>query len=552
MVKTDGIPVWKDIGYRPRLGARQGEAERHEIVIVGAGPVGLALALDLGRRGRNVVVLNALTFISAGSKAICFSKRSLEILDRLGLGERLLNKGVQWETGRVFWKDDPDPIYEFDLLPIKDQQFPAFINIQQYYVEEYLFDEIEKLDNIEVRWGHEAVGVVPRSDGVRLTAETPDGKYTIETDWLVACDGVKSSIRQMTNLDFVGRVFEDNFLIADVKFKQERPTERWFCFEPPYPGASSLVHKQPDDVWRLDFQLGWNIDKQEAVKPENVEPFVRGMLGPGVDFEYVWLSVYTFQCRRMERFVHGRVLFAGDSAHVVSPFGARGCNGGFQDIDNLGWKLDRVLGGRSPESLIESYNEEAIMVANENILNSTRSTDFMTPKSKTAKIFRDAVLELSKEHAFARPFVNSGRLSKAVSYAGSSLNAPCDDRIDGGPAPGDPCIDAPVDTLGGADWLLAQLGDAFVVLLFSDNDSARRSLQSSLDEASVIQVTTSGDPGDGRFVDIRGLAHERYNAVEEDAVYLVRPDQHVAGRWRQADPSAVSAALLRATGRKQE
>lgn len=525
MMRTDNIPVWREFGYTPR--AKKPPGEMLEILIVGGGPIGLALALDLGRKGRKVVVVNALPFIPRGSKAICFSKRSLEIYDRLGVGERLLAKGVIWEKGKVFWKGAAEPIYEFDLLPVKDQKFPAFINIQQYYVEEYLLEEIAKYPTIDVRWRHEAVAVTPRGDGVLVEIETPDERYMIEAAYLLACDGNRSPVRTMLGLDFAGRVFEDNFLIADVKFKQERPSERWFHFDPPWPGASSLVHKQPDGVWRLDFQLGWNIDKKEAVKPENVEPFVRGLLGPDIDFEYEWLSVYTFQCRRMERFVHDRVIFAGDSAHLVSPFGARGCNGGMQDIDNLGWKLDRILDGESPPSLLETYNDEAIAVADVNILNSTRSTDFMTPKSKTAEVFREAVLELAREQDFARPFVNSGRLSQAVPYSNSPLSTPDRDDFRAGPTPGAPLIDAPID---GDGWLLSQFGEEFCLLQF-DNGAPVRA-----EALPVVSVPASN-----------AIARQRYGATGGE-VYLVRPDQHVAARWRTPDVARIRTALSRAKG----
>lgn len=544
MMRTDNIPVWKEYGYAPRRS--RPPKETLETLIVGGGPIGLALALDLGRKGRRVVVVNALPFIPRGSKAICFSKRSLEIYDRLGVGERLLKKGVVWEKGKVFWKGAPNPIYEFDLLPIKDQQFPAFINIQQYYVEEYLLDEIARYENIEIRWRHEAVGVAPRSNGVLVDIETPDERYRVETSYLLACDGNKSPVRSMLGLDFVGRVFEDNFLIADVKFKQERPAERWFHFNPPWPGASSLIHKQPDGVWRLDFQLGWDIDRKEAVKPENVEPFVRGMLGPDIEFEFEWLSVYTFQCRRMERFVHDRVIFAGDSAHLVSPFGARGCNGGMQDIDNLAWKLDRVLDGKSPATLLETYNDEAICVADVNILNSTRSTDFMTPKTKTASLFRDAVLELARDHEFARPFVNSGRLSQAVPYSGSALSTADAEPFAAGPAPGAPCIDAPVE--GGDGWLLSALGDEFALLLFSNEERDAEALRAAVGkDLKLLRVASSGEPSATCLVARSGFAQRRYGATGGEA-YLVRPDQHVAARWRRPDISAIRAALDRATG----
>jgi len=550
MANVESIPIWKTYPYRapPEL---KGRAQKKlKTLIVGGGPIGLSMALDLGRRGYEVIVLNALPFIARGSKAICFSKRSLDIWDRLGIGERMVEKGVVWERGKVFWKDNPAPVYTFDLAPVKDQKNPAFINIQQYYIEEYLLDEIERYDNIDIRWRNEVVAVAPRDDGVTVTVGTPDGNYQLDTEYLIACDGNKSPVRTMMGLGFEGRVFEDNFLIADVKFKQARPTERWFRFNPPYPGASSLVHKQPDDVWRLDFQLGRDIDKTEAIKPENVDPFVRGMLGPDVEYEYEWLSVYTFQCRRMARFVHGRVIFAGDAAHLVSPFGARGCNGGLADVDNLGWKLDLVLKGAAPAALLETYNEEAVITADENILNSTRATDFMTPKTTQTKAFRDAVLELAKDYAFARPFVNSGRLSSAVCYPSSSLNAPDSDDFEGGLAPGKPCIDAPVVAHAGDGWLLSHLGEVFTVLMFTDDDAACNALRRGLGAAArVIQIAKTGSASAHRLIDVKGLAHERYGAAQgpqAGAVYFVRPDQYVAGRWRCANEQTLKAAIAQA------
>jgi 3-(3-hydroxy-phenyl)propionate hydroxylase len=522
-----GIPVFKEIGAAP---APRDAHQSVETLIIGGGPIGLALALDLGRRGRRVVVLNALDFIARGSKAICFSKRSLEIFDRLGVGEDLVRKGVVWEKGKVFWKGCAEPIYEFDLAPIKDQKFPAFINIQQYYVEERLVDEIARWPNIDLRWGHAATRINAQRASVIVEARAGDTSYEMEAQYLVACDGAKSFVRTALGLDFSGRIFEDNFLIADVRIEQERPAERWFHFDPPWPGASSLIHKQPDSVWRLDFQLGWNIDRAEAVKPENVAPFVRGLLGDDVKYEFEWLSVYTFQCRRMERFAHGRVLFAGDSAHLVSPFGARGCNGGLQDVDNLGWKLDRVLAGASPPELLESYNAEATHVADINILNSTRSTDFMTPKSHAAVILRDAVLELARDHAFARPFVNSGRLSQAVAYEDSPLSTPDIDPFADGPPPGAVAVDAPIS---GGGFLLEQLGGGFALVAFDDKSAAAGEAAG----VKVIMISPDAAP----------IAAYRYDAAAGGA-YLIRPDQHVAARWRKPDADQIARAVSRAGG----
>lgn len=528
MANVSNIPVWRDIGCSPCDG--NGTTEDARVVIVGAGPVGLALALDLGRRGHDVLVINKRDFIAAGSKAICFSKRTLDILDRLGVGDWIVEKGVVWNVGKVFWGQDEVPIYQFDMLLIKDQKRPGFVNIQQYHVEEHLWNAIRKLPNITVRWGHEVIGVEDHDRGTRITVAALDGSYHIRAEWLIACDGSRSSVRDLLGLDFQGRVFEDNFLIADIKMNGYRPAERWFWFDPPFnPGQSALLHKQPDDVWRLDFQLGWNIDRAGCVRAENVETYIRAMLGPDVAFSQEWYSVYTFQCRRMERFVHGHVIFAGDSAHLVSPFGARGCNGGIADTDNLAWKLDLVIQEQAPASLLESYNHEAVITAEENIRCSSRSTDFMTPKTEVSRAFRDAVLELAKEHPFARPFVNSGRLSTPVSYPNSPLNTVDTDAWSGGVAPGSPAVDCPL----GSQWLLEMLGNSFVLLANEWNEPVPR---------SVLALDVS------RYRDSNSLLLKRYE-LTRGAAYLIRPDQYVAARWQQPTRELVEAALARAIGR---
>lgn len=521
MANVKGIPVYRDIGSVPAAGMTQ---DRARVVVVGTGPIGLAMALDLGRRGHPVVVLTRLDFIAHCSKAICFSKRTLDILDRLGVGDRVMAKGVTWNVGKVFRGASAQPIYQFDMLPVKDQKRPGFVNIQQYYVEEYLLDAVMALPNVQVRWGHRVTALASRPNGATLRVEAEDGAYELQTEWLIACDGARSTVREVMGLDFEGRVFEDNFLIADIRMTDhDMPPERWFWFDPPFnPGKSALMHRQPDDVWRLDFQLGWGIDREAAIRPENVEPYIRAMLGDRIEFRREWYSVYTFQCRRMARFVHGHVIFAGDSAHLVSPFGARGCNGGFADIDNLGWKLDLVLRGDAGVGLIESYDHEAIVTADENIVHSTRSTDFLTPKSTASLALRDAVLDLAQDHAFARPFVNSGRLSTAVSYPDSPLSTADRDDWEGGVAPGSPVLDAP----HGEGWLLERLGEGFVLLTCNW-------------EGAI--------PSDVRVLPVSGQAARRLG-LEPGSAALIRPDQYLAARWRSPDAAAIEAALRRAKG----
>ncbi|MBU0860841.1 MAG: FAD-dependent monooxygenase, partial [Alphaproteobacteria bacterium] len=352
---------------------------RHKVAVIGAGPVGLATALDLGRQGIDVVLLDDHEGVGKGSRAICFAKRTLEITDRYGASAPILDKGVIWNLGKVFYDDRQ--LFEFNLLPEAGHKHPAFINLQQPYFEKFLFEqitaEIASGAPIDVRGKNRVDAVRPADDHVALDVMTPDGSYTITADYVVACDGANSPVRAMLELDFDGRVFQDSFLIADIRMTSKSfPTERWFWFDPHFKsGASTLLHKQPDDVWRVDFQIGWDVDRTEELKEHNVRRRLDAMLGAAVDYDIVWSSIYTFQCRRMDSFRHGRVLFAGDAAHQVSPFGARGANSGLQDVDNLGWKLGLVLQGKAPDALLDSYDVERAYGADENILNSTRATD---------------------------------------------------------------------------------------------------------------------------------------------------------------------------------
>jgi 3-(3-hydroxy-phenyl)propionate hydroxylase len=517
---------------------------RRPVVVVGAGPVGLALAIDLAQREIPVVLLDNDNTLSTGSRAICFAKRTLEIFDRLGCGDRMVDKGVSWNVGRVFFKNEE--IYSFDLLPETGHARPAFINLQQYYVEGFLAERASELPLIDLRWKNKVTGVVQHADHVELTVETPEGPYRLEADHVAACDGSRSSMRGLLGLESKGRQFKDRFLIADVKMKLDRPAERWFWFDPEFHrNQSVLLHMQPDSVWRIDFQLGWDADPEEEKKPEKIIPRVKALLGENAQFDLEWASVYTFSCLRMDRFRHGRVFFAGDSAHGVSPFGARGANSGVQDAENLAWKLAAVLQDQAPEALLDSYGHEREYAADENILNSTRATDFITPKSEISRLFRDAVLELAKSHAFARTLVNSGRLSVPATLRTSALNTPDTDTFEGGMVPGAVAADAPVFRADGkASWLLQEAAScAFTAVVFGDGEAADRAARAAVEAgaAAGVPVATVRIPID----EAHALAARRYGA-RAGTVYLLRPDQHVCGRWRQPDAGIVRAALHRA------
>ncbi len=503
--------------------------ERHEVVIVGAGPIGLAMAVDLATRGIASVVLDDNNVVSVGSRAICWAKRTLEIFDRLGIGDRMLDKGVTWKVGRLF--HGKDEVYNFDLLPEPGHKYPAFINLQQYYVEQYLVERARDFaDLIDLRFLNKVIGHTDKGDHVVLDIETPDGPYQLETQYYLACEGAGSPTRQRMGLAFDGQTFEEHFLIVDVEledspFETDEP-ERWFWFAPPFhQGQSALLHKQPDNIYRIDLQLGPDTDPKTEATEEKVIPRIKEIIGDQ-PFRLDWMSVYKFRCAKLDEFVHNRVVFVGDSAHVVSPFGARGGNGGIQDVDNLGWKLALVLKGDADPDLLNSYNTERRHGSRENILNSSRATNFMTPKSDIEALFRDQVLRLAHTHPFARKLINSGRLSQPCSLAGLPLQDGDDALV------GQALIDAPIHLDGQDRWLVETAQGAFTALLLGDITFE------TPPDVHTLHIDAAAD--------VTGAMRDRYGW---NKVILLRPDAHVCAVLDPQDSDALVTALNRAKGR---
>lgn len=547
--------TWPHYEYRPAPEVGAKEPRHVPLVVIGAGPVGLSAAIDAAQRGLPVILLDEDDTVSVGSRGVCYAKRTLEIFDRLGLGQRVVDKGVTWNVGRTFLGERE--VFNFNLLPESGHHRPGMVNLQQYHLEQYLVERAMELPAIDLRWQHRLIKVLPGDDGVRLEVETPDGRYELRADWLIAADGTRSTVRRQMGLDIEGKIFQDRFLIADIVLEGEpfplERTERRFWFAPRFhAGESALLHRQADNVWRFDFQLGWDADPEAEKDPDRVKARVRAALDQQgfehIGFELEWVSVYTFQCRRMANFRHGRVLFVGDSAHQVSPFGARGANSGVQDVDNLVWKLKLVIDGQAPASLLDTYSAERIAAADENLLNSSRSTDFMTPKSRAARVLRDAVLSLADEVPAGRALVNSGRLSVPTWLVDSPLNTSDADPFDGWMVPGAPMDDAPVRGPHGDDWLLQAVAEAngFVLLHFGRPEAGTRRAADELGLA-LLALLDAAEPDLQALHDMHGLAARRYDA-RPGTCYLIRPDQHVAARWRRFEPAAVATALARAKG----
>lgn len=553
MAKSYTNPIYP---YRRSSDQDAQQPVHHPVIIIGGGPTGLYSALDFAKQGIATVVLDNDNTVSNGSRALCFAKRTLEIFDRVDCGQRMVDKGVTWQLGKVFFHDQLT--YEFNLLPESGHERPAFINIQQYYPEEYLVDQIAKTPSIDLRWMNKVTQVKKIGDKVEVLIETPEGEYTLTADYVLVADGANSPIRTSLGLESKGQIFEDTFLIADIVMEADFPPERWFWFDPPFhPGQSVLLHKQPDGLWRIDFQLGANASREYWLQHDNIRPLIHAMLGQNVQFEFEWVSVYHFRCRRLEQLIHDeRIIFVGDSAHQVSPFGARGANGAVQAAENLVWKLTRILKGTAPKALLSTYHTERSHGADENILNSTRATDFISPKNHVTRVFRDAVLNLAQQYEFTRPMINSGRLSKPCVYDGSALNTPDeegsnfphDQRV------GSVCKDASITINGQKAWWLRQLGDHFTVAIGVGEALAKNAdLQAKIQQLQAlpdVKVLLIDAPSMGQaqgIQDSEGVLHERLG-LQPETTYLIRPDQHIAARWRQLDIDKVQQAMRRALG----
>ncbi len=404
-----------------------GKIGRHPVVVVGAGLAGLTAACDLALHGVPVVVLDEDDTVGvrgASSRGICYAQKSLEIFKRLGIFDRVATKGVSWSIGRTL--AGTDEIYSFDLKSLPSfgaSEQPPFINLQQFYVEWYLVDRAYELGTVDLRWKNKLVGCSPQRDGLKVEIETPAGRYELETAWLIDCSGSRSPLRAMLNVPVHTEHVVDRWCISDVRFKTTPPAERWTWIHAPFNDDRAVwQHLMADDVWRLDYQMPHDADPETFAQPAIVADRLRRQFGADVDYELVWVGPYSYRGQCLGTFRVGRVFFAGDAAHVMSPFGARGGNSGIQDADNLVWKLALVLDGKAPESLLDSYDAERRPAAHQNIRITTRTARFLSPQTPMEKVFRDAVVSLAREYPFARAFVNTGRLSSPTQYADSPLN----------------------------------------------------------------------------------------------------------------------------------
>jgi len=534
------------------------EKARHAVTIVGGGPVGLAVALGLARHGQRSVLIEADDSVCYGSRAICISRRSLEIIERLGALDGFLAKGLPWTGGRSFYRNDE--VLHFSMPQDENQKLPPMVNLAQYHIEQCLLDAaLAQADLIDIRWCTKVTAVQQDAHGATLALSTPDGDYEAQTDWLVAADGGRSMIRDALGLKLTGTTYEGRYVIVDILLDSARPTERLAYFDPASNhGSTVLVHKQPDNVWRIDYQLRDGEDADEAVKPENVMPRVQSlldMMGETAPWSPVWITIYKANALTLERYRHGRVLFAGDAAHLVPIFGVRGANSGIDDADNLAWKLAFVVKHLAADTLLDSYSDERVHATHENLGYGTKSTEFMAPPSFAFDLMRTAVLGLARKHPGVRSLINP-RQTSAIAYRASPLNAASSDTFARGPAPGTVLPECPLtllapDRSSRAGHLTDLVGPRFTALSFSEDGTlppALTALEATLAQRAVpfaLLPLSTNRPAQATHRcawDHTGRLFPMLDA-RPGTLYLVRPDGHVLGRWHGDAQASATRAL---------
>ncbi|PRD65677.1 FAD-dependent monooxygenase [Malikia granosa] len=539
--------------FQPWLPSQHPAQQRQQVVIVGSGPSGMVTALELARHGVASVVLSAELQFSQGSRAICFTRRSMEILQQVGVADRMTEGGLPWRFGNSFYRGQR--VFRMEAPHDPDDRFFPIINVQQQYMEEYLYDACKANPLIDFRWGNKVVQVEQQDGYARVTVDTPEGEYRLESDWVVAADGGRSPIRTAMDLQMEGASYEGFFVIADIKIDLPLPTERLAYFDPEWnPGNTILMHREPNGIWRVDYQLPEGETPEQALRPESLKQRIDAQLEMigfgGTPWEMDWSSVYSARTLTLPDYVHGSVIFTGDAAHLLPIFGVRGANTAFQDAQSLGWQLAHVVKGLGSQQLLANYSAERVGAAREIIAEAGKSTRFMTPPAGGFQLLRDAVLSLSLTQEFVRPLYH-WRTSRPHEYSHSMLNSRGDDNalFTAGPAHGAPPQNI---RLAANDFLLDHLGGGFDLLYFTEAESIPAALQAAIDAARAkgiaLRVTAVGAAqpvagADQTFADADGHFRARYGVRASGAAYLLRPDQHVCARWLTLDAVRLQAAL---------
>ncbi|MFE3880310.1 FAD-dependent oxidoreductase [Kitasatospora sp. NPDC059146] len=521
-----------------------------DVLIVGAGPVGLTLAIGLARAGVDCRIIERDdAFRTAGVRGKGVNPRTLEVFDDLGVAARILDRGVlnlgirTYEGARLVHEFDPGAT----RLPTPDRPYAGTLMIAQHQTEAVLRDRLAEY-GVRVETGSELTDCVQDSDdsrhaddardtaGVLATVRQGDRTAQLRARFLIGCDGGRSTVRKLAGIPFLGETWEEErFLMASMDLDGLDPDHMHLWNHPKFGGgAMAIVPMRQDGKWAVHAAV--DPDEHGELPAPTLETFRRlfaeraGL--PGVLMhEPIWSTVWRPTVRLVERYRDGRVLLAGDAAHCQSAAGGQGMNTGIQDAHNLAWKLAAVLRG-APEELLDSYQEERRPIAR-------ASLDATSAHHKAA--FQGGGATVMAEQFRTLAVQDTDLTGLSIDYRGGPLGRDLDDTT--GIRAGDRAPDAPCTTADGTPVRLFDLfrGPHFTLLAFGAHPapadpSARPALQGLQDFPDLpgLRVAAVRDP-DGHAARAYGL--------RGDAVVLVRPDGYVSLTGTTVDRTTLAEHL---------
>lgn len=499
----------------------RGQRGCHPVVVIGAGPVGLSLALGLARSGIEVVVLERGDQVSDGSRAISMDAMSMNFVDQLGLGDAVAAYSISCDANLVYCGDML--VMRQDYGRARGEKHSPYTVLQQCWLEQFLLDALCALPEAEVRWQSEVVDLSQDDGGVQIIVSTPAGQYKMESRYAVACDGARGTCRRLAGRRYEPLGMQDvsqrAFIVCDFQMKTDLSHARRLYLHPPYqPDAMMLLHPQPFDTWRLDYPLADDESPQMAIAPEQIEARLTSHLnwmGEHGPREVIWSSLYRPRAATLQSYRHGRLMFAGDAAHLLPIFGGRGLNLGLGDSRNLCWRLTALLRGGASDSILNDYDRERQSILRKAVSDLSEASLFMARPTRASRLMSRAVQELAGHRPFAAALLDPYRAPRRSGYS------PTDDWQDD-PAPG-AVVGNPLPNpqLSGGRWLHDLLGPTITLVTWNLSLSDEGWSAQLPADLTWLPLQPEDDP-DGQTADLL--------QAEVGLILLVRPDRYIAAR----------------------
>lgn len=490
-----------------------------DVLIVGAGPSGLALAHELNRRSISFRIIDEKEGPSTHSKALAIQPRTLEIFEKMGVLEPFLDKGLKVDEVVYHWKKKS---LSLSLKKIPSP-YPFILTLPQAETEQILIQHLPT----QIEWKTRLIDIIEN----RALIERPSGKREIvETKWIVGCDGAHSTIRHLLHLSFKGARFPETFLLADIEADTVPLSSPHFYIS--RKGFAVLFPFPKPQQLRLIFPLTPQMEKSEVSATLLTDWMKeRGFNDPLIIKNILWSSTFQIHRRVTSHFRKENVFLVGDAAHIHSPAGGQGMNTSIQDAFNLGWKLALVIRGVSDQTLLDSYEKERLPIAKQVLKATTLATKFVTFfQKREARLFYWFLRFLFRSQ---RRVKKIGQMMSEITlhYKTSPLNRTVarDKNWKKGPKPGER---APDCTLSSGTRLYSLLKSPnFVMLLFADHADFAQAMREHYQGLIDVQI-------------VKGEEVKSVYAAQPDTLYLIRPDGYICYRSKSFKKSEVVAYLL--------